>query len=255
VNPERRPIVAGNWKMFKGPTEARRLALEIRNGLMGRRDGAEVVLCPPYPSLAAVGEIVGGTSIQLGAQNVHWETQGAWTGEVAAGMLRDAGCAWVIIGHSERRQHFAETNASVARRVRAALGAGLRVIVCVGETLGERDAGQTERVVSAQVREGLADLQPADWGSLVLAYEPVWAIGTGRTASPAQAQEVHALLRGLVASLAGRNAAAGLRIQYGGSVKPDNARELLVQPDVDGALVGGASLESGGFLRIVAAAG
>jgi triosephosphate isomerase (TIM) len=241
--------------MHKGPSEARKLAVEIRNRLLGRRDGAEVVLCPPYPSLGPVWEIVRGSEIELGAQNVHWEKQGAWTGEVSAGMLRDAGCAWVIVGHSERRQHFGETNATVARRVRAALDAGLKVIACVGETLAERDAGTTERVVSTQVREGLGELVPPDWARLVLAYEPVWAIGTGRNASPEQAQEVHALLRGLVGSLATRTVAEALRIQYGGSVKADNASELLSQPDVDGALVGGASLESAGFLRIVAAAG
>ena len=251
----RRPIIAGNWKMHHGPTAARKLALEIRNGLLGRREGAEVVLCPPFVSLAAVAEIVAGTPIALGAQNLHWEKQGAWTGEVSASMLRDVGCTHVIVGHSERRQHFGETHETVARRVRAALDAGLRVIACVGETLAERDAGRTEEVVSRQVRDGLGGLATADWSALVLAYEPVWAIGTGRNATPEQAQEVHALLRGLVGALASPSLAAELRIQYGGSVKPDNAAALLGQPDVDGALVGGASLDAESFLRIVAAAG
>jgi len=251
----RRPFVAGNWKMHKGPTEARRLALEIRNGLLGGRHAAEVVICPPYPSLAAVREIVHESPIGLGAQNVHWEAQGAWTGEVSAPMLRDAGCSHVIIGHSERRQHCGETNATVRKRVAAALQAGLQIIVCVGETLAEREAGATERVVATQLREGLEGLAAEAWRSLTLAYEPVWAIGTGRNATPEQAQEVHAYLRGLVAASAGRAAAEALRIQYGGSVKADNAATLLGQPDVDGALVGGASLEPESFLRIVAAAG
>jgi triosephosphate isomerase len=227
----------------------------LRNGLLGRRESTEVVLCPPFVSLAAVAEIVHGSTIGLGAQNVHWETQGAWTGEVAAPMLRDAGCTHVIVGHSERRQHFGETNDMVRRRVRATLAAGLRPIVCVGETLAERDAGVTSKVVETQVREGLAGLGSEDWRMLVLAYEPVWAIGTGRNATPDQAQEVHALLRGVIGSLASPATAEALRILYGGSVKPDNAATLLGQPDVDGALVGGASLEAEGFLRIVAAAG
>jgi triosephosphate isomerase len=202
-----------------------------------------------------VAEIVDGTPIALGAQNLHWENQGAWTGEVSGPMLHDAGCTYVIVGHSERRQHFGETNETVARRVRAALGSGLRVIACVGETLAERDAGSTEEVVTRQVREGLGGLDGAAWGSIVLAYEPVWAIGTGRNATPEQAQEVHALVRGLVASMASHELAEKLRIQYGGSVKPENAAVLLGQADVDGALVGGASLQADGFLRIVAAAG
>jgi triosephosphate isomerase len=250
----RRSIVAGNWKMHKGPSEARKLALEIRNGMLGKRDGPEVVLCPPFTSLAAVGEILRGTSLELGAQTVHWEKQGAWTGEVSPPMLRDAGCSLVIVGHSERRQHFGETNATVARRVRAALDAGLRVIACVGETLEERDAGATERVVSTQVREGLGGLAAADWGALVLAYEPVWAIGTGRNATPEQVREVHGFLRALAGSLSSPGAADALRILYGGSVKPDNAAALLGLPEVDGALVGGASLEAASFLQIVAAA-
>jgi triosephosphate isomerase len=170
-------------------------------------------------------------------------------------MLRDAGCTHVILGHSERRQHFHETNATVRKRVRAALDAGLEVIVCVGETLAEREAGDTERVVATQLREGLEGLTAGDWPTVTLAYEPVWAIGTGRNATPEQAQAVHAQLRGWVSEIAGRATAEALRIQYGGSVKPDNAAVLLGQPDVDGALVGGASLEADGFLRIVAAAG
>lgn len=250
-----RPLVAGNWKMFKGPAEARKLALELRNGVLGRRLAAEVVVCPPFVSLAAVAEIVHGSPIGLGAQNLHWENQGAYTGEVAPPMLRDAGCTHVIVGHSERRQHFGETNVTVQRRVRGALAAGLCPIVCVGETLAERDAGVTARVVETQVREGLAGFTPEEWSRLVLAYEPVWAIGTGRNATPEQAEEVHAMLRHLAGSMAGPAIAGNLRILYGGSMKPDNAAALLGQPDVDGGLVGGASLESGSFLAIIDAAG
>ena len=250
----RRPLVAGNWKLHCGPSEARRLALEIKNGLLGSRTGVDVVLCPPFVSLGAVREIVHGTDVGLGAQNLFWENAGAWTGEVAGPMLRDAGCSHVLVGHSERRQHFGETNASVRRRVRAALDAGLHPILCIGETLAEREAGRTESVVSTQVRDGLEGLSAGDWGQLTLAYEPVWAIGTGRNATPEQAQEVHHMLRELVATLAGQAVAAAMRLQYGGSVKPDNAAALLGQPDVDGALVGGASLDAKGFLAIVAAA-
>jgi triosephosphate isomerase len=250
----RRPLIAGNWKLHCGPSDARKLALEIRNGRMGRRDAVDVLLCPPYVSLAAVGEIVHGSGIALGAQNVFWEASGAWTGEVAAPMLVDAGCGWVILGHSERRQHFGESNAGVARRLRAALAAGLECIVCVGETLEERESGATERVVSTQVREGLEALDVGDWARVTLAYEPVWAIGTGRTATPEQAQEVHALLRDLVSQRAGASVAQQTRIQYGGSVKPANAATLLGQADVDGALVGGASLDASAFLAIVEAA-
>jgi len=250
----RTPIVAGNWKMHHGPKAARRLAIDIRNGRLGSRDGIEVVVCPPFPSLAAVHEIVHGSGIALGAQNCYWEAQGAYTGEVAPAMLRDAGCDWVIIGHSERRTLFGETDATVARRVRAALDAGLRVIACVGETLAERDAGRTVEVVERQVRDGLGAVSIDDWSHLVIAYEPVWAIGTGRNASPEQAQEVHAMVRALVGQLASHAIADAVRIQYGGSVKPDNAAALLGQPDIDGALVGGASLEAQPFLHIVAAA-
>lgn len=250
----RRSLIAGNWKMHKGPSEARKLALEVKNRLLGRRLAAEVVLCPPFVSLAAVREIVHGTPIALGAQNVFWEPQGAWTGEISAGMLRDAGCDWVILGHSERRQHSGETDETVRRRLRAALDAGLRAIVCVGETLAERDAGTTQQVVERQVREGLRDLAAADWQSLAVAYEPVWAIGTGRNATPEQAQEVHRGIRTLLGTLAGPAIAAAVRIQYGGSVKPENATQLLAQPDLDGALVGGASLDADAFVRIVEAA-
>lgn len=251
----RRPIVAGNWKMHCGPSEARKLALEIRNGLMGSRIAVDVVLCPPHVSLSAVREILQGTRIALGAQNVHWEPSGAWTGEVSAPMLADSGCSYVVIGHSERRQHFGETNALVRSRVGAALAAGLQPIVCVGESLEEREAGRTERVVATQLRESLDSLSAGEWQRLILAYEPVWAIGTGRSATPEQAQEVHRMLRELVGEMTDRDTAARLRIQYGGSAKPENVALLLGQPDVDGALVGGASLQAGAFVAIVELAG
>lgn len=247
----RQPIVAGNWKMYRGPSEARRLALEIKKGLLGSRGTAEVVVCPPFVSLAAVGEILHGTNIGLGAQNVFWEKQGAWTGEVAAGMLRDAGCSYVIVGHSERRQHFGETNATVKRRLQSALDVGLHAIVCVGETLAERDGGSTLDVVRRQTDAALLDFEPTDIRNLCIAYEPVWAIGTGRTATPSQAEEVHAEIRNIVGAIAGADIASAVRILYGGSVKPDNVDSLMAEPDVDGALVGGASLDVESFARIV----
>ena len=247
----RRPLVAGNWKLHCGPTAAAKLALEIRNGLLGGREAVSVVLCPPFVSLAAVREILQGTTIGLGAQNLFWENSGAWTGEVSGPMLRDAGCTHVIVGHSERRQHFGETDATVGKRVRAALDAGLCPIVCVGENLAERESGRTATVVATQMQSGLEGFDAAAWARLVLAYEPVWAIGTGRTATPAQAQEVHALLRGLVRERLGDAVADSLRILYGGSVKRENVATLLAEPDVDGALVGGASLEAKDFLTII----
>ena len=192
-----------------------------------------------------------GSNIGLGAQNVHWAEKGAFTGEISAAMLKELGVQYVVIGHSERRQYFGETDETVNKRTKAALAAGLKPIVCVGETLAEREAGATTKVVERQVRVGLAGLHSADWDQLVLAYEPVWAIGTGKTATTAQAQEVHAFIRKLLAELAGAEAAAKLRIQYGGSMKPENAKELISQPDIDGGLIGGASLEAKSFADIV----
>lgn len=250
----RRPLVAGNWKMHCGPTEARSLALGIRNGLLGSRAPVDVLLCPPFVSLAAVREIVQGSEIRLGAQNLFWAASGAWTGEVSAGMLVDAGCTSVLVGHSERRQHFGDDDQSVHRRLRAALDAGLQVIACVGESLAERQAQRTTQVVESQVRHGLPGLSTEEWKRVTLAYEPVWAIGTGHNATPEQAQEVHSTLRRLVETLSGAEVARQIRILYGGSVKPENAAALLGQTDVDGALVGGASLDARAFLGIVAAA-
>lgn len=246
----RTPLIAGNWKMYKTATEGAALARELRERL-GSGGGVEVAVCPPFPALAAVGTALQGSGIALGAQDMHWEKEGAFTGAVSAGMLLDLGCRFVILGHSERRQHFGETDAAVRRKVRAALATGLTPIVCVGETLAERDAGQTLAVVARQVRAALEGLTGADLGRLALAYEPVWAIGTGRTATPEQAQEVHAALRRLLAEQGGGSAT---RILYGGSVKAENAAALLRESEIDGALVGGASLVAEQFARIVEAA-
>jgi triosephosphate isomerase len=246
-------LVAGNWKMHKLTGEARELAAGLKKGLPAPDAPATVVLCPPFTALAEVAAVIAGTDMHLGAQNMYWEEKGAYTGEVSPLMVKDAGCTYVIIGHSERRQHFGETDETVNRKLRAALAAGLTAIVCVGETEQQRDRDETEAVIVGQVRKGLTDLSSGDMGNVVIAYEPIWAIGTGRNATPEQAQEVHALIRGLIAESHGESVASSLLILYGGSVKPDNAAELMGQPDINGALVGGASLEAGSFQKIVEA--
>ncbi len=246
----RKKIVAGNWKMHLTAPEARALATSIVTKL-GGCESADVVIVPTFTSLAAAAEAIAGSKIGLGAQNLHWEKQGAFTGEISASMLVDAGCSYVVIGHSERRQFFGETDETVHKKTVAALAAGLKPIVCVGELLAQRDAGDTQEVVCSQVRKGLAGLTAEQLHGVVLAYEPVWAIGTGRTASPAQAQEVHAWIRTELLNCFGEQISKSMRIQYGGSVKADNAAELLGQPDVDGALVGGASLQADSFCAIV----
>jgi triosephosphate isomerase len=249
--PERQPFIAGNWKMHKTLAEATALARAIRQGAApGRR--AEVGLAPPYTALAAVAQELAGSDIRLAAQDTHWEKQGAYTGAISPLMLADVGCHYVIVGHSERRQHFGETNHTVNLKVKAVLAAGLKVILCVGETKEERQADLTIARVGEQLREGLAEVTAAP-AALVIAYEPVWAIGTGLTATPDQAQEVHAFIRQELSRLLGDG--GPYRIQYGGSVTPDNAATLLAQPDIDGALVGGASLKPELFLPIIAAAG
>jgi len=246
----RRPLLAGNWKMYGTREQATTLARAVAVAVADVAD-REVMIAPPFTALGAVRDTIAGTRVALGAQNVHWETSGAFTGEIAAPMLVEAGCSHVIIGHSERRQLFGETDASVSRRLAAALDAGLMPVVCVGETLEEREAGRTEVVVRTQLAGALANEPPARLGGLVIAYEPVWAIGTGKTATPDQAQAVHALIRAEVTSLADATVAAGMRILYGGSVKPDNVDSLMAQSDIDGALVGGASLKASDFARIV----
>jgi triosephosphate isomerase len=244
----RRPLIAGNWKMYKTVAEATALADAVRRDCAGE---AEVLLCPPFTALAAVAAALRGSPVLLGAQNMHWEDDGAFTGEVSPRMLRDIGCTHVVLGHSERRQLFGETDDGVARKAQAALRHGLTPVVCVGETLGERDANRTMEVVERQTERALRALPPDQVTALVVAYEPVWAIGTGRTATPEQAQEVHAFIRGLVSRSHGEAPSAALRILYGGSVKPENIGSLMAQPDVDGALVGGASLQPASFLKIV----
>ncbi len=248
----RRKIVVGNWKMNNTIAESEILASEVLEALGENFSSCEVGIAPTFLALEAAGRVIDGSEIQLVAQNCHYENDGAYTGEVSARMLNAAGCASVIIGHSERRQYFGETNATVNLRVKKALSEGLNVILCVGETLAERESGVTDAVVSSQVREGLAGI--SDISSIVIAYEPVWAIGTGKTASSAQAEEVHFLIRTIITELYGDIAAEALRIQYGGSVKPSNAAELFAMPNIDGGLIGGASLNATDFAAIVKAA-
>lgn len=247
----RRPMLAGNWKMNCTRAETLALIDAVKPAAAAERD-REVVLAPPYTALESAARAVAGTTIALAGQNLHWEPKGAYTGEVAGEMLRDAGCTYAIIGHSERRQHFGETNETVRQKIDAALRAGLKPIVCLGETLREREAGNTLPVIERQVRDGLAGFGREVVRSLTIAYEPVWAIGTGRTATPEQAEEVHAAIRGLLRELAGDNGGEAVRILYGGSVKADNVDSLMAQPNIDGALVGGASLDAESFNRIIA---
>jgi len=246
----RKPIIAGNWKMHMTTGEARDLAERVRRG-MGESGSVDVVVCPPFPSLSAVNEVVRGSLIALGAQDMYWESEGAFTGEVSPGMLTDAGCRYVIIGHSERRAYFGETNETGRRKSAAALEAGLCPIVCVGERLEERERGIEHDVVRGQFVGAVEGKSADQMGQLIVAYEPVWAIGTGKTATDAQAQEMHAFLRGLMEESYDLETAERARIQYGGSVKPDNVAGLMTQTDIDGALVGGASLKADVFLRIL----
>jgi triosephosphate isomerase len=248
----RKPIIAGNWKMNKTVAEARDLVAQILREL-GDFQGVDVVLCPPFTAMAGVSEAITGSLVDLGAQNMHANGAGAYTGEIGAPMLRELFCHYVILGHSERRTLFGESDGIVNEKVESALNANLQPIVCVGETMEERDSGAMADIVERQVRGSLRGLPEEAFSSLILAYEPVWAIGTGRTATPEQAQEVHALIRSVVASMAGESVAESLRIQYGGSVKPDNAADLFSQNDIDGGLIGGASLDARSFAEIVRA--
>ncbi len=249
----RKKFVAGNWKRYTTVGSARQLAPAVGQG-PGNENRVTVAVCPPFPYLAAVADAVRGRKVALGAQNLYPEKEGAFTGEVSPAMLLDLGCRYVILGHSERRHILGERDDFINRKVLAAVAAGLQVIFCVGEKLEERDAGSTNAVLDTQVTAGLAGLAADAMKNVVIAYEPVWAIGTGRTATPEQAEEAHAFIRGRVGQLFGDAVAAALVIQYGGSVKPDNAAALMQQPDVDGALVGGASLKAEQFLDIVRAA-
>jgi triosephosphate isomerase len=247
---ERRRLIAGNWKMHRTEAEAITLVAALSERI-APHPRAEVVLLPPFTALSAVrGAVPGDGRFTLGAQNCHWEKEGAFTGEISAWMLVAAGCSYVLAGHSERRQLFGETDALVNKRARGAIAAGLRPIVCIGETLEQRDSGQTLPICTSQLAGSLAGISKEEMASVTVAYEPVWAIGTGRNATPGQAQEVHAHVRQTLGRLYGEAVARATRIQYGGSVKPSNAAELLSQPDIDGALVGGASLDAASFAAI-----
>ena len=246
----RTPLVIGNWKMHGVLAEARALAGGIREGLKRPR-GVQVVLCPPFTALAAVAEILAGGPIQLGAQTCHHEPAGAHTGEISPPMLVELGCRWVLLGHSERRKEIGESDTLINAKLCAALAHGLTPVLCVGETAEERRQGLTFTTVEGQLRAGLAGVSGPDLGRLVLAYEPVWAIGTGANATPAPAAEVHGYLRGLLSELASKEVAQTLRILYGGSVKPENVDGLVAEPEIDGALVGGASLSAPGFVALV----
>lgn len=245
----RKPVIAGNWKLFKTIGEAVALVNELKP-LVANNHGVEVVVAPVFTALSRVADVLAGSNVKLAAQNCYWEEEGAFTGEVAPKLLKDAGCSHVIIGHSERRQYFGETDQTVNKKTKAAIAAGLTAIVCVGEMLAERESDQTFSVIETQIQGGLTGLAADDFNSIVIAYEPVWAIGTGKTASDAQAQEVHVFIRQLIASLFSQAVADSTRILYGGSVKPDNVKGLMAQPDIDGALVGGASLKAESFAAI-----
>ena len=246
----RTPIIAGNWKLNNTISESVELTSELKN-LVEEITDIEIVVAPPFTALDAVGSVLKDSNIDLAAQDVYWEDSGAYTGEVSVPMLKDVGCKYVIVGHSERRQFFNETNDSVNQKVKAVLSHGLHPILCVGEQLDDREAGRTEVVIKSHVTGGVANLSADALLSCVIAYEPVWAIGTGKTATPEQAQEVHNYIRNLLKESYSDELASQVRIQYGGSVKPENASELMAQPDVDGALVGGASLQAESFSQIV----
>ncbi len=246
----RKPVIAGNWKMYKTIAEAVEFVEKLKP-LVAKSDHCEVVVAPPFTALRAVAEAVKGSRLAVAAQDVHWDKEGAHTGDVSPAMLVEAGCTHVIIGHSERRQDHGETDENVNRKLKAALAAGLTPIVCVGETLAEREAVKTDEVLQRQFQGGFAGLTPQDFSRIIIAYEPVWAIGTGRTATPEMAAESHRYLRGLVRQKYGEDLAGRLRILYGGSVKPDNIVGLMAQEEIDGALVGGASLKADSFSAIV----
>ncbi len=246
-------IIGGNWKMYKTPSEAVQAAKALKVKLINVKN-VEVVICPPFPDLAPVHEIIKETKIMLGAQNLYWQDEGAFTGEVSAGMLKDAGCKYVIIGHSERRHVFGEKDAEINKKVRKAIERELVPIFCVGEKIEERRSGLTEKVVGEQLRVGLSEVKLASANDLVVAYEPVWAIGTGENATPQQAEEVHQFIRQRLREWYGDEIGNNVRIQYGGSVKPQNAEELMSQENIDGALVGGASLDPESFAAIIKSA-
>ena len=248
----RKVIIAGNWKMNKTAAEGRELVNALKERLACCcYDNVDIVVCPPFTTLGAVVEAAAGSRIKVGAQTVHWAASGAFTGEISAEMLKESGVEYVIIGHSERRQYFGETDATVNSRLLAALGAGLKPIVCIGELLEERESGRTEEVLTAQLRGGFANITGEQMAEIVVAYEPVWAIGTGKTATPDIAEATHAHIRKELAAMFGTEVAEKVRIQYGGSMKADNARELVAQADIDGGLIGGAALKADSFAALI----
>jgi triosephosphate isomerase len=246
----RNKLIVGNWKMYKTVSESVAMAKELK-ALIGSQEKPYAAVAPVFTSIQAVAQELKGSKIEVAAQNCHWEKEGAFTGEVSPAMLKEAGATSVIIAHSERRQFFGETNETANKKVKAVLAEGMGVILCVGEKLEEREAGKTFEVVKSHISGSLKDIPAASMGHVVIAYEPVWAIGTGKTASPAQAQEVHAYIRGLLKEIWGEAVAGATLIQYGGSVKPENVAELMAQPDIDGALVGGASLKADSFAKLM----
>jgi len=250
----RKKVVAGNWKMNNDINSSINLINEIKKGLNQKNLNVEVIICPPFTSLETANVLIKDTSIKLGAQNMYFETSGAFTGEISPLMLKSVGCEYVILGHSERRTIFHESNQLINKKIKSAVTNGLKPIFCIGETLEEREKGETFNVVETQIREGLADLTEQELKNLIIAYEPVWAIGTGRNATPEQAEEVHKFIRELIAQIYSKEFAENLIIQYGGSVKPENSKDLMSQPDIDGALVGGACLKADSFIKIIESA-
>jgi triosephosphate isomerase len=246
----RRPLIAGNWKMYKTPDESKETAKQLVRYVAEVRD-VDMMIAPTFVALAAVYEAIKNSSVALGAQNLYWEAEGAYTGEISAPMLKSAGCRYCIIGHSERRQYFGETDETVNKKIRAAIKAELQPVFCVGESEKERESGQTLSILDKQIKKGLEELVSKQLESLIIAYEPVWAIGTGKTATDDQAQEVHRFIRSLVKDNFGQALADSIRILYGGSVKPANIESLMAMPDIDGALVGGASLSAESFSQII----
>ncbi len=247
----RRPIIAGNWKLNKTPKESKALSKEILKKVQDVKN-VDILVCPVFTSLSVVDQVIKGSVVKLGAQNCYWENSGAFTGEVSPQMIKELGCGYVIIGHSERRAMFSETNETVNKKIKAALTDNLIPILCVGETLSEREAKETLEVIRSHVEGGLNGLDKQQAKNLIIAYEPLWAIGTGKVATPEQAEEVHKFIRELLEKLYDKSISDAVRIQYGGSVKPDNAEELMKKPNIDGALIGGASLKADSFAEIVA---
>ncbi len=250
----RKKVIAGNWKMNNDLTESQNLITKLTSGLSNQKLNCDVIICPPFTSLSEASTLIKNTPVKLGAQNMFFEDSGAYTAEISAPMLKSVGCEYVIIGHSERRTIFKETNDMINKKIKKALDNKLKVIFCVGETLEEREKSTTMQVIRAQVENGLKDISEESMAEIIIAYEPVWAIGTGRNATPQQAQEVHKFIRDFISNKFSSKIAEDLIIQYGGSVKPDNASELLSQSDVDGALVGGACLKADSFIAIIKAA-